>query len=223
VRREKACWRQSRCSSRHIIIVIILAAFLRAQQQQRRRRRPAADSVVQRSRRIGRKPHHCKLVRRQPCLQLGVRPPISPIELQGCRRHRCRLHFHACIGTSSSSSGGGGGGGGVLGTSPFVESSASLVSLGFGTARRLGLCTGVLSALARTPGGQLRSPLRYPTLECSSRSEVALECRLGLATCAGLGECGRVLCVLGRCLEALLPPDEGGNPTELMREAIGRS
>jgi len=222
VRREKACWRQSRCSSRHIIIVIILATLPRAQQQQRRRRRPASDSVVQRSRRIRRKPHHCKLVRRQPCLQLGVRPPISPIELQGRRRHRCRLHFHACIGTSSSSSGGGGGGS-VLGTSPFVESSASLVSLGFGTARRLGLCTGVLSALARTPGGQLRSPRGDPTLECSSRSEVALERRLGLVTRVGLGECGRVLCVLGRCLEALLPPDEGGNQTELMREALRRS
>jgi hypothetical protein len=52
---------------------------------------------------------------------------------------------------------------------------------------------------------------------------VALERRLGLVTRVGLGECGRVLCVFGRCLEALLPPDEGGNPTELMREAIGRS
>jgi hypothetical protein len=69
----------------------------------------------------------------------------------------------------------------------------------------------------------LRSPLRDPTLECSSSSEVALERRLGLVTRVGLGECGRVLCVFGRCLEALLPPDEGGTPTELMREAIGRS
>jgi hypothetical protein len=69
----------------------------------------------------------------------------------------------------------------------------------------------------------LRSPRGDPTLECSSRSEVALERRLGLVTRVGLGECGRVLCIFGRCLEALLPPDEGGNPTELMREAIGRS